>query len=76
MAMLDKLLATASERRMDAVILESGDFLPPSALDLKKLLYGVAPQRNREEFEAANDTDFAVELPGKARFRANLFRER
>jgi twitching motility protein PilT len=62
--------------RLHGDLMPMTDFLPPSALDLKKLLYGVAPQRNREEFEAANDTDFAVELPGKARFRANLFRER
>ncbi len=52
------------------------EYSPPSAVDLKKMLYAVAPQRNREEFEATNDTDFALELPGKGRFRANLFRER
>jgi twitching motility protein PilT len=52
------------------------EYSPPSAVELKKLLFAVAPQRNREEFEATNDTDFAVEVPGKGRFRANLFRER
>jgi twitching motility protein PilT len=52
------------------------EYSPPSAVDLKKLLFAVAPQRNREEFEATNDTDFALELAGKGRFRANLFRER
>jgi twitching motility protein PilT len=52
------------------------EYSPPAAVDLKKLLYAVAPQRNREEFEAINDTDFALEVPGTGRFRANLFRER
>jgi twitching motility protein PilT len=62
--------------RVHGDLVELPEYSPPSAVDLKKLLYAVAPQRNREEFEAANDTDFALELPGKARFRANLFRER
>jgi twitching motility protein PilT len=62
--------------RLDGDLLALPEYSPASAVDLKKLLFAVAPQRNREEFEATNDTDFAVELPGKGRFRANLFRER
>jgi twitching motility protein PilT len=36
----------------------------------------IAPAANRAEFRAASDTDFAYEIPGLARFRANLFRDR
>jgi twitching motility protein PilT len=36
----------------------------------------VAPAINRGEFRADNDTDFAYEIPGLARFRVNLFRDR
>ena len=35
----------------------------------------LSEDRNRDEFEATNDTDFALELPGVARFRVNLFRD-
>jgi twitching motility protein PilT len=40
---------------------------------VQRTLMPIVPPRNREEFEASHDTDFAYELPGKARFRANLF---
>jgi twitching motility protein PilT len=36
----------------------------------------ITPERNLEEFEATNDSDFAYEIPGLARFRVNLFRDR
>lgn len=40
---------------------------------LQRLLWPIVPPRNREEFQELHDTDFAYELPGKARFRANMF---
>ncbi len=43
---------------------------------LKKLIYSIMPQRNRDEFEKRNDTDWAHEIPGLARFRANAFMDR
>jgi twitching motility protein PilT len=39
-------------------------------------LYEIAPERNQQEFERRNDTDFAHQIPGVSRFRANLFRDR
>jgi len=49
---------------------------PPIGSDeLRRLLYTIAPERNRAQFEASNDTDFAHEMPGKARFRVNFFRD-
>jgi twitching motility protein PilT len=36
----------------------------------------VAPAANRQEFRERNDTDFAYEIEGVARFRVNLFRDR
>jgi twitching motility protein PilT len=44
--------------------------------ELLALLYEITPQRNREEYERRNDTDFAHEIPGASRFRCNLFRDR
>ncbi len=40
------------------------------------LLYSIMPERNHDEFEARSDTDFAYEIPGLARFRCNVFRDR
>jgi twitching motility protein PilT len=44
--------------------------------DVERLLWPIAPTRNREEFDAKRDTDFAYEIPGLSRFRANFFCDR
>ncbi len=41
-----------------------------------QLLAPIIPQRNRVEFIEAWDTDFAYEVDGVGRFRANIFRDR
>jgi twitching motility protein PilT len=43
---------------------------------LVRMLHVIMPERNRSEFADTNDTDFAYEIAGLARFRANAFRER
>ncbi len=43
---------------------------------LEQLLRPVTPEGNWQEFVETNDTDFAYEVPGLARFRGNLFRDR
>ena len=40
------------------------------------LLDPITPEKNRKEFEEKHDTDFAYEIPGLARFRANRFLDR
>ncbi len=42
----------------------------------EELLTSIMPAKNQEEFGHRNDTDFAYEIPGLARFRANIFRDR
>jgi twitching motility protein PilT len=49
---------------------------PPTSDEVKTALWAIAPARNREEYESRNDSDFAYEIPGRARFRVNLFRDR
>jgi len=44
--------------------------------ELRSMLFDIAPVRNKEEFLECGDTDFAYEIPGLARFRANFFRDR
>ncbi len=43
---------------------------------LKKLLWDIAPERNKEEWESDRDSDFAYEVPELARFRCNYFEDR
>lgn len=43
---------------------------------MKELLQSIMPQKNIEEFAERNDTDFAYEIKGLARFRANIFMDR
>src|SRR5688500_8961850 len=50
-----------------------------AALDpdsLVALLDPIMPPKNRDEFARRHDTDFAYEIPGLARFRANVFMDR
>src|SRR5262249_14367010 len=49
---------------------------PLTADDTKRLLSSIMPKRNVEEFERRNDTDFAHEIAGLARFRCNVFKDR
>jgi twitching motility protein PilT len=43
---------------------------------VEAMLLAIMPERNRNEYEASNDTDFAHEIEGVARFRANALRDR
>jgi twitching motility protein PilT len=49
---------------------------PLGADEMRSLLTSIMPQKNRDEFEARHDTDFAYEIAGLARFRANIFMDR
>jgi twitching motility protein PilT len=40
------------------------------------MLLAIMPERNRAEFAERNDTDYAYEIEGCARFRANALRDR
>ncbi len=47
-----------------------------TAADVERILWPITPERNREEFRRRNDTDFAYEIEGLARFRCNFFMDR
>jgi len=47
-----------------------------SASELERVLWPIAPQRNRDEFSERHDTDFAYEIEGLSRFRCNFFMDR
>jgi twitching motility protein PilT len=48
--------------------------LTPS--ELQKAIYGILTQRQREQFENELELDLSHSIPGKARFRVNVFRQR
>jgi twitching motility protein PilT len=43
---------------------------------LQKMLYAIITQKQRERFEEELELDFAYAVPGKARFRTNIYRQR
>jgi twitching motility protein PilT len=44
--------------------------------DLRKMLYAIMTQKQREEFENHLELDMSYSIPGKARFRVNIFQQR
>lgn len=43
---------------------------------LKAILYEIAPEEKVKVFEETGDVDFAYEIPGLARYRANFFQQK
>ena len=89
-ATLDGLLRTMVERKASDLHLRCGE--PPivrlhgemtrlegsplEAPELDAMIRSIMPERNRREYADSNDTDYAYELEGVARFRANALKDR
>ena len=89
-ASLDALLRTMVERKASDLHLRCGE--PPivrlhgemtrlegralEPAELEAMIRSVMPGRNRREYANSNDTDYAYELEGVARFRANALKDR
>jgi twitching motility protein PilT len=89
-AMLDVLLRAMVEKGASDLHLRCGE--PPilrlhgemhrldepalEPLWLDAMLRSIMPERNRREYSDSNDTDYAYELEGVARFRANALKDR
>ncbi len=56
--------------------LERVKFQPLENDSLKAMLYEIAPEPKVKEFEETGDVDFAYEIPGLARYRANFFQQK
>ena len=61
--------------RVDGSIMALPGRPPLDGETLNRFAHSIMPERNQEEFKALNDTDFAYELPGRARMRCNVFRD-
>jgi len=44
--------------------------------ELKAMLYEITPEHKIKQFEETGDVDFAYEIPGLARYRANFFEQK
>jgi twitching motility protein PilT len=62
--------------RVNGDMAEIPDIQPLPPEKLGALLAGIMPTFNAVQFEKTHDTDFAHEIPGLARFRANIFLDR
>ncbi|HWC12835.1 MAG TPA: PilT/PilU family type 4a pilus ATPase [Acidimicrobiales bacterium] len=47
-----------------------------AAQDLQKMIYSILTQRQREAFEKELELDLSYTVPGRSRFRVNVFRQR
>jgi twitching motility protein PilT len=56
------------------IALEGYERLTPPVL--QQMLYAIITQKQRERFEEDLELDFAYSVPGKARFRVNIYRQR
>ena len=62
--------------RRDGELARIAGAAPLGGEQLEQMLLASMPERNREEFCNRNDTDFAIDIPGVARFRGNVLRDR
>jgi twitching motility protein PilT len=58
----------------DLMPIEGYPVLEPN--DLQRIVYGMLSQKQREAFEENLELDFSYALPGKARFRVNIYQQR
>ena len=62
--------------RRNGSLVQLTDFPVLAPAGIQRMLYAVLTQDQRERFEEALELDFAYSLPGRARFRVNLYRQR
>jgi pilus retraction protein PilT len=62
--------------RVDGDIKAMDDLAVLGPAEVRELLEPVMAERHRKQFAEENDLDFAYALPGSARFRINMFRDR
>ena len=61
--------------RVDGDLIPSTDIPSINAETLEALIYNTMDEKQREQFHSTHDLDYAIELSGVARFRANAFRQ-
>jgi len=62
--------------RQNGHLAQLDDFPVLTPQMIQKTMYAIMSQKQREKFEEGLELDFAYSLPGKARFRVNLYKQR
>jgi twitching motility protein PilT len=62
--------------RLSGSLVALDDFPVLTPPVIQRVMYAIITQAQREKFEEVLELDFAYSLPGRARFRVNLFRQR
>jgi len=52
------------------------DMAKLTSVDLQRMIYQILNQRQRERFEEDLELDFSYSVPGRARFRVNVYKQR
>ncbi|MBU4486010.1 MAG: type IV pilus twitching motility protein PilT [Candidatus Delongbacteria bacterium] len=61
--------------RIDGEMVELEDFPEVTEDEMWPIINYVTPQKNIDEFKNTNDSDYAYQIEGLCRFRANIFRD-
>jgi twitching motility protein PilT len=62
--------------RLNGSLMPIEGFPDLTAAVLQKMLFAIITQKQRERFEEELELDFAYSVPGRARFRVNIYRQR
>ena len=62
--------------RVHGALRQMDEYPELDGASLRTMLYAIITQKQREKFEENLELDFAYALPGRARFRVNLYRQR
>lgn len=62
--------------RVDGALLALEGFEVLKPEPIRRVMFGILSQRQREQFEEELELDFAYQLLGEARFRVNLYQQR
>ena len=62
--------------RLSGALVQLDEFPVLTAPVIQRVMFSILTQAQREKFEEDLELDFAYSLPGRARFRVNLYRQR
>ena len=62
--------------RLNGDLMHMTEYAVLTSEDLQKIVYGMLTQKQRERLENDLELDFSYSLPGKARFRVNIYVQR
>lgn len=62
--------------RVDGDLMHLDEFPRMVPDELRKMLYAIMTQKQREQFENTLELDMSYQIPGQARFRVNVFQQR